>query len=132
MILAIVAVAAAVAFSMSSSSEPPDSRASVTNVARAMPPVTSGSAQVQPAARGPLATLPSTNLPSLPLVQFPAPRPPEVIRAVYEFAAHHPEVMDYIPCYCGCENFGHQANHDCFVDHRDAEGNVTWEAHGMG
>ena len=82
--------------------------------------------------RGPVATLASTDLPPLPMVQFPAPRPPEVIRSVYAFAANHPEVLSYVPCFCGCENFGHGDNHDCFVADRDAEGRVTWEPHGMG
>ena len=77
-------------------------------------------------------TLPSTDLPPLPFVRFPAPRPPEVIRSVYAFAANNPDVLSYVPCFCGCENFGHGDNHDCFVADRDAEGRVTWEAHGMG
>ena len=83
-------------------------------------------------ARGQVATLASTDLPPLPMVQFQTPRPPEVIRSVYAFAANHPEVLSYVPCFCGCENFGHGDNHDCFVANRDAEGRVTWEAHGMG
>ncbi|MBV04464.1 MAG: hypothetical protein CL474_00515 [Acidobacteria bacterium] len=82
--------------------------------------------------RGPVMRLPSSNLPPLPRLQFPPPRPMEVIRAVYTFAANHPEVLSYVPCYCGCENFGHGDNHDCFVADRNAEGKVAWEAHGMG
>lgn len=70
-------------------------------------------------------------LPPLPLVDYSAPRPPDVIRAVYEFAARHPEVLRYVPCYCGCERFGHRGNDDCFVASRDAQGNVAWEPHGM-
>src|ERR687892_28307 len=50
-----------------------------------------------------------------------------------EFAARHPEVLQYVPCYCGCENVGHKANHDCFVKTRAADGRVTqWDSHGMG
>ena len=33
----------------------------------------------------------------------------------YEFAARHPEVMKFVPCFCGCERGGHKDNHDCFV-----------------
>lgn len=72
------------------------------------------------------------DLPPLPLGGYPAIRPPEVIRAVYEFAARHPEVLQYVPCYCGCERNGHRGNDDCFVRSRDAEGRVTWDGHGMG
>ncbi len=35
----------------------------------------------------------------------------------YDFAVHHPEVLNYIPCYCGCHHdAGHKNNTDCFVD----------------
>lgn len=35
----------------------------------------------------------------------------------YQFAVEHPEVLDYMPCYCGCyEEDGHTSNTDCFVD----------------
>ena len=84
--------------------------------------------------RGPVASRgPVKGLPPLPLVGFPAARPPEVLRSVYEFAANNPEVLNYVPCFCGCENFGHVSSHDCFVDHRNQDGQVvSWEAHGMG
>ena len=84
--------------------------------------------------RGPVASRgPVKGLPPLPLVRFPAARPPEVLRSVYEFAANNPEILNYVPCFCGCENFGHVSSHDCFVDHRNQDGQVvTWEAHGMG
>jgi hypothetical protein len=56
-----------------------------------------------------------------------------VVQQVYEFAARHPEVLSYVPCYCGCERIGHTANHDCFVKSRAANGRITeWDAHGMG
>jgi hypothetical protein len=84
--------------------------------------------------RGPVASRgPVNGLPPLPLVRFPAARPPEVVRSVYEFAANNPEVLNYVPCFCGCENFGHVSSHDCFVDHRNQDGQVAaWEPHGMG
>lgn len=42
----------------------------------------------------------------------------------YDFAVHHPEVLDYIPCYCGCHHdAGHNNNTDCFVD--QVEDNVA-------
>jgi len=56
-----------------------------------------------------------------------------VVQQVYEFAARHPEVLTYIPCYCGCERVGHNANHDCFVKKRAPNGRITeWDTHGMG
>ena len=72
-------------------------------------------------------------LPALPRVPFAPARPMPVVQEVFEFAARHPEVLAYVPCYCGCEQLGHKGNHDCFVKARAANGNVTeWEAHGIG
>jgi hypothetical protein len=75
--------------------------------------------------------------PDLPTLNAAAvasgPRSVETIRAVYEFAARHPEVLSYVPCFCGCENAGHKHNTDCFVGGRTADGTVTsWDYHGVG
>jgi hypothetical protein len=53
-------------------------------------------------------------------VEFPAgmeEADPEIIEA-YVFAAKHPEVLRYMPCYCGCEHprTAHENNYDCFID----------------
>jgi hypothetical protein len=72
---------------------------------------------------------PAGPLPPLPME--PSPRSPEMVRLAYEFAARHPEVLHYVPCFCGCENRGHRGNDDCFIQARDAEGRVTWDPHGM-
>ena len=70
-------------------------------------------------------------LPPLPRDAFPSARPPEIVMAVYEFAARHPEVLAYVPCFCGCEHAGHRGNEDCFIQGRDPQtGQVTWDAHG--
>jgi hypothetical protein len=72
-------------------------------------------------------------LPAIPSVPFTPVRPVATVRQVYEFAARHPEVLQYVPCYCGCERVGHNGNHDCFVKSRAANGTVTaWDTHGMG
>ena len=56
-----------------------------------------------------------------------------VVERVYEFAARHPEVLQYMPCYCGCERVGHGGNHDCFVKRRAANGRIAeWDPHGIG
>ena len=47
-------------------------------------------------------------------------------------SAEHPEVLSYVPCFCGCERGGHRGNEDCFVSARDEKGDVTaWEPHGL-
>lgn len=72
------------------------------------------------------------SLPPLPTQAYAPPRPPDVVRAAYIFAAEHPEILSYVPCFCGCERGGHRGNHDCFVASRDTNGDVTaWDAHGL-
>ncbi len=73
-------------------------------------------------------------MPSLPYDGYPASRPMPVVRAAYEFAAKHPEVLRYMPCFCGCDrSAGHRGNHDCFVKRRDGQGRVVeWDSHGYG
>jgi hypothetical protein len=71
------------------------------------------------------------DLPPLPMTAFSGIRPADVQGDVHEFAARHPEVLDYVPCFCGCENGGHQGNTDCFVAARDPKGQVVaWDPHG--
>jgi hypothetical protein len=75
---------------------------------------------------------PQENLPPLNFPAYPMARSPEVVRAAYKFAAEHPEILSYVPCFCGCERAGHRGNEDCFVKTRDANGDVVaWEEHGM-
>jgi hypothetical protein len=75
---------------------------------------------------------PQKDLPPLRMPGYPLGRSPEVITAAYRFAAEHPEVLTYVPCFCGCERGGHRGNEDCFVKARAANGDVTeWEEHGM-
>jgi len=72
-------------------------------------------------------------LPPLPRVSFEPPTSMAVVQQTYEFAARHPEVLQYMPCYCGCEKIGHTANHSCFVKSRAADGRVIeWDTHGIG
>lgn len=60
-----------------------------------------------------------------------AAAPADVVRAVYEFAARRPDVLRFVPCFCGCERNGHQDNEDCFVATRDADGRPQWDVHGL-
>jgi len=98
------------------------------------PPVVQVSAESQQradavAAFGPR---PPSNLPPIPFRGYAPPRPPEVVAAAYQFAAEHPEILSYVPCFCGCERSGHGGNHDCFVKSRTATGDVLeWDEHGI-
>src|SRR5262245_8916624 len=71
--------------------------------------------------------------PPLPVMGFAPVRPMETIRATYDFAAQHPEILKFVPCYCGCGSEGHSSNESCFIARRDARGNVLeWDTHGYG
>ena len=47
----------------------------------------------------------------------------------YRYAAAHPEVLQYIPCYCGCGNIGHRHNGDCYIQDRLEDGRITFTSH---
>ena len=84
------------------------------------------------AAAQPLKAHQQANLPPLPFQAYAPPRPPDVVRAAYIFAAEHPEILSYVPCFCGCERAGHKGNEDCFVARRNDAGDVVeWEPHGL-
>ena len=75
-------------------------------------------AQTRPATADPWITIEG--------VQFPAAfaeAPAEIVES-YVFAAKHPEVLRYMPCYCGCERETppHDSNYDCFIDAIDRSG----------
>ena len=61
----------------------------------------------------------------------PPARPIEVVRAAYAYAVRRGDVLQYMPCYCGCEKQGHRSNRDCFVKTKTA-GLPKWDAMGYG
>lgn len=75
---------------------------------------------------------PGFDMPLIDVAGYMPARPMEVLTDAHVFAADHPDVASYVPCYCGCGSAGHKNNADCFVKGRDAEGRVTeWEPHGV-
>ncbi|MDN4606414.1 PCYCGC motif-containing (lipo)protein [Sporosarcina highlanderae] len=56
---------------------------------------------------------------------------PEEMRLVYQVAASASDILEYMPCYCGCgESAGHGNNLNCFVDEIREDGSVIWDDHG--
>lgn len=56
---------------------------------------------------------------------------PDILEA-YQFAVEHPDVLNYMPCYCGCyEEDGHTSNTNCFVDNVKGK-TVTLDTMGFG
>jgi hypothetical protein len=86
------------------------------------------------AAQAALGPHKQADLPPIPFADYPPPRPVAVVTAAFQFAAEHPEVASYIPCFCGCQQAGlnHKGNTDCFVRSRAQNGDVIeWEPHGI-
>ena len=54
---------------------------------------------------------------------------PQDLHGAYAYAAQHPEVLQHIPCYCGCVRDGHRGNLNCFVTGFRADGAPIWTDH---
>jgi hypothetical protein len=76
----------------------------------------------------------SSELHMMPLDQLPAEvrSAPVTVQEAYQFAAANPDVMQQIPCYCGCGDIGHTSNYACYVSHVDGNGSVTFDSHALG
>lgn len=60
----------------------------------------------------------------------PLPSPlPQDLRGPYSYAARNKEVLEHIPCYCGCVREGHRSNLNCFVNGFRSDGTPIWTAH---
>ncbi len=55
----------------------------------------------------------------------------EEMRLVYQVAGTATDILDYMPCYCGCsDSAGHESNTNCFIDEIRKDGSVVWDDHG--
>jgi len=55
---------------------------------------------------------------------------PSDIRDAYQFALQRPDVLQYIPCYCGCGmHSNHKSNLNCYIDGVQPDGTVQWDVH---
>ena len=57
---------------------------------------------------------------------------PPVVQQAYQFAAANPDVMQQIPCYCGCGAMGHTSNYSCYVDEVDSNSGISYDSHALG
>jgi hypothetical protein len=76
----------------------------------------------------------SADLHMLPLDQMPemVQSAPVSVQQAYQFAAANPDVMQQIPCYCGCGRVGHTSNYSCYVDGVDGQGKISYDTHALG
>jgi len=56
---------------------------------------------------------------------------PEVQEA-YRYALANPDVLQYMPCFCGCVNQGHTSNKDCYIQRARSDGSFVLEPMSFG
>ncbi|MVP00119.1 PCYCGC motif-containing (lipo)protein [Paenibacillus lutrae] len=55
----------------------------------------------------------------------------EEIRTIYQLAGENKELLEWMPCYCGCgESAGHKSNQNCFIRETGSDGSIVWDDHG--
>ncbi len=69
-----------------------------------------------------------------PLTDMPAEvqQAPVAVQQAYQFAVANPEILQQIPCYCGCGAMGHASNYACYVADTGADGEVVYDNHALG
>jgi hypothetical protein len=54
------------------------------------------------------------------------------IQETYRFAVANQELLRWMPCFCGCGEWGHASNADCYVQEMRANGSVLLDAMSFG
>ena len=57
---------------------------------------------------------------------------PLSVQDAYRFAIANPQVLQEVPCYCGCGSMGHTSNYACYVQDVDDQGEVVFDTHALG
>lgn len=58
---------------------------------------------------------------------------PVTVQQAYQFAVANPDVVQELPCYCGCGPIGHTSNYSCYVYEHNSDGSVkTFDNHALG
>jgi len=55
-----------------------------------------------------------------------------VTQEAYQFAVANPELLQAIPCYCGCGSMGHTSNYSCYVERVSRGGPTVFDTHALG
>jgi hypothetical protein len=70
----------------------------------------------------------------MPLEEMPTDvqAAPVTVQQAYQFAAANPDLMQQLPCYCGCGAVGHKSNYDCYISDVDEKGLISFDSHALG
>jgi len=47
----------------------------------------------------------------------------------YAFAVARPDIVEWMPCYCGCAAMDHRSNLECFLKRREVGAAIAFEEH---
>jgi|SRR5690625_3056906 len=54
----------------------------------------------------------------------------ENMQILYTAVAQHQELLEHIPCFCGCgDSVGHEHNYHCFINENNVDGSIVWDDH---
>ncbi|MGI8316337.1 PCYCGC motif-containing (lipo)protein [Halobacillus mangrovi] len=54
----------------------------------------------------------------------------EDMQTLYTAVSQNKDLLENMPCYCGCgESVGHKNNYDCFIHENKEDGSVVWDDH---
>ena len=56
---------------------------------------------------------------------------PVNVQQAYQFNIANPDIMQQIPCHCGCGAVGHHSNFNCYAN-IDAAGKMSFDGHALG
>lgn len=54
------------------------------------------------------------------------------VKEMYAYALAHPEILSFIPCYCGCADTGDRSNRDCYIKQIQSDGAIVYNNHVVG
>lgn len=55
---------------------------------------------------------------------------PGEMQLIYQAVSQHQNLLEQIPCYCGCgDSVGHKDNYDCFIYKNHEDGSLVWDDH---
>ena len=54
------------------------------------------------------------------------------VQEAYRFALRRPDVLQYMPCFCGCGATGHASNKDCYIAEMRSNGTFVLDEMSFG
>jgi hypothetical protein len=135
-LLAALTLGATLAGCGTSSHGAPSAREAMPAASMAGTPAQTGTAGAAPAVRPAVVPAGAMRVPTRDEVDTAWAARPEFVRqlskdgqAAYAFALARPDVLQWLPCYCGCAAMDHRSNLDCFFKRRDVPGSFAYEEH---